>query len=69
MATAAARPSKDLGPDWRDRLRESLRRLVRRSFGILLVALSVAGAPPMSDDERAQLNAALRELEREDGEP
>jgi cytochrome c-type biogenesis protein CcmH len=32
-------------------------------------ALSVAGAPPMSDDERAQLNAAMREFEREDDEP
>ena len=44
MATAAARPSKDLGPDWRDRLRESLRRLVRRAFGTVLIALSLAGA-------------------------
>ena len=41
MATAAARP-KELGPDWRDRLRESIRRLARRSMGALLVALALA---------------------------
>jgi DNA segregation ATPase FtsK/SpoIIIE, S-DNA-T family len=44
MATAAARPKQDLGPDWRDRLRESLRRLVHRSFGAIFVAISIAGA-------------------------
>ena len=43
MATAAARP-KDLGPDWRDRLRQSLRRLAVRSWGALLVATALAGA-------------------------
>ena len=43
MATAAARPGKELGPDWRDRLRESLRRFVRRSWGVVLVAISIAG--------------------------
>jgi S-DNA-T family DNA segregation ATPase FtsK/SpoIIIE len=43
MATAAARP-KDLGPDWRDRLRESLRRLAVRIWGLALVASSIAGA-------------------------
>ena len=44
MATAAARPTKDLGPDWRDRLRVSLRRLALRSWGAVLVAISLAGA-------------------------
>jgi S-DNA-T family DNA segregation ATPase FtsK/SpoIIIE len=44
MATAAARPNKDLGPDWRDRLRESLRRLARRTWGAVLLALTVAAA-------------------------
>jgi S-DNA-T family DNA segregation ATPase FtsK/SpoIIIE len=44
MATAAARASKELGPDWRERLRDSLRRLARRGFGLALVALAVAGA-------------------------
>jgi S-DNA-T family DNA segregation ATPase FtsK/SpoIIIE len=44
MATAAARPTKDLGPDWRDRLRESMKRLARRTWGILLVAISLAAA-------------------------
>ncbi|HET9811103.1 MAG TPA: DNA translocase FtsK 4TM domain-containing protein [Sphingomicrobium sp.] len=43
MATAAARP-KDLGPDWRDRLRESMRRLAVRSWGVALVGVSLAGA-------------------------
>ena len=44
MATAAARPAKDLGPDWRDRLRESFRRLAVRTWGLLLIAASIAGA-------------------------
>jgi S-DNA-T family DNA segregation ATPase FtsK/SpoIIIE len=44
MATAAARASKELGPDWRDKLRESLRRAVRRAFGVALLLLSLAGA-------------------------
>ncbi len=42
MATAAAR-AKDLGPDWRDRIRETLRRLAVRSWGALLIATSLAG--------------------------
>jgi S-DNA-T family DNA segregation ATPase FtsK/SpoIIIE len=42
MATAAARP-KDLGPDWRDRLRDSFRRLAVRGWGVLLVAIALAG--------------------------
>jgi S-DNA-T family DNA segregation ATPase FtsK/SpoIIIE len=43
MATAAARPKKrDLGPDWRDALRESLGRLAMRSWGALLLGLAVA---------------------------
>ena len=44
MATAAARPQKDLGPDWRDRLRDSMRRFAVRSCGAALVGLSLAGA-------------------------
>jgi S-DNA-T family DNA segregation ATPase FtsK/SpoIIIE len=44
MATAASRPTKDLGPDWRDRLRESFRRLAVRTWGVLLIAASIAGA-------------------------
>ncbi len=44
MATAAARPAKDLGPDWRDRLRESMRRLFVRSVGVALIAASILGA-------------------------
>jgi DNA segregation ATPase FtsK/SpoIIIE, S-DNA-T family len=43
MATAAARP-KDLGPDWRDRLRESLGRFALRSWGAVLIAVTLAGA-------------------------
>jgi S-DNA-T family DNA segregation ATPase FtsK/SpoIIIE len=42
MATAAARQRKDLDPDWRDRLRESFRRLVLRSGGAALLAIAVA---------------------------
>ncbi len=44
MATAAARPGKDLGPDWRDRVRESLRRLARRTWGTVLIGIAIAGA-------------------------
>jgi S-DNA-T family DNA segregation ATPase FtsK/SpoIIIE len=43
MATAAAR-SNDLGPDWRDKLRQSLRRLTFRCWGAVLLAISAAGA-------------------------
>ncbi|MBA2772362.1 MAG: DNA translocase FtsK 4TM domain-containing protein, partial [Sphingomonas sp.] len=44
MATAAARARDDLGPDWRDKLRASLRRFALRIAGALLIALSAAGA-------------------------
>src|SRR5688572_10759320 len=45
MATAAARPRKrDLAPDWRDALRTSVKRLTLRTWGAMLVALSVGGA-------------------------
>jgi len=45
MATVAARaPKRELAPDWRDALREAVRRLAVRSWGVLLVALSVGGA-------------------------
>ncbi|MEO7240212.1 MAG: DNA translocase FtsK 4TM domain-containing protein [Sphingomicrobium sp.] len=43
MATAAARATKrDLGPDWRDALRASLKRFALRSWGATLVGLAVA---------------------------
>ena len=43
MATAAERARKrDLGPDWREKLRESVRLLTVRTAGGLLVALSLA---------------------------
>ncbi len=42
MATAAQRGQKrDLEPDWRDKLADSVRRFVRRSAGALLVAVSL----------------------------
>jgi S-DNA-T family DNA segregation ATPase FtsK/SpoIIIE len=45
MATVAARaPKRDLAPDWRDALREAVRRLAVRTCGSLLLAISVAGA-------------------------
>ncbi|MEA3058118.1 MAG: segregation ATPase FtsK/SpoIIIE, family [Sphingomonadales bacterium] len=45
MATVAARaPRRDLAPDWRDALRHAVRRFAIRSWGALLVALSIAGA-------------------------
>src|SRR4249919_199900 len=45
MATVAARgPKRELAPDWRDALRASLRRFAVRSWGALLLALSVGAA-------------------------
>ena len=45
MATVATRaPKRELAPDWRDALREAVRRFAVRSWGALLVALSLAGA-------------------------
>jgi len=45
MATVAARaPKRELAPDWRDALREAVRRFAVRSWGILLIGLSAAGA-------------------------
>src|SRR5262245_46435315 len=45
MATVAARaPKRDLAPDWRDALRASLKRFAVRTWGALLIAISVGGA-------------------------
>ena len=45
MATVATRaPKRDLAPDWRDALREAVRRFAVRSWGVLLVGLSLGGA-------------------------
>jgi S-DNA-T family DNA segregation ATPase FtsK/SpoIIIE len=45
MATVATRaPKRELAPDWRDALRDSLRRLARRTWGALLLSVSLAGA-------------------------
>jgi S-DNA-T family DNA segregation ATPase FtsK/SpoIIIE len=45
MATVATRaPKRDLAPDWRDALREAVRRFAVRSWGAALIALSLAGA-------------------------
>ena len=45
MATAAARTRKrELGPDWRDALRASVKRLALRTWGALLLGLAIAGA-------------------------
>jgi len=44
MATVATRaPKRELAPDWRDALRDSLRRLAIRTIGAFLVGLSIAG--------------------------
>src|SRR5687767_9602282 len=43
MATAAERARKrDLGPDWREKLRDSLRLLVVKTVGAVLLASSIA---------------------------
>ncbi|MFL6753281.1 MAG: DNA translocase FtsK 4TM domain-containing protein [Sphingomicrobium sp.] len=45
MATVATRaPKRELAPDWRDALREAVRRFFVRTWGAGLVALSSAGA-------------------------
>jgi S-DNA-T family DNA segregation ATPase FtsK/SpoIIIE len=45
MATAAVRTQKrELEPHWRDALRASVKRLALRSWGALLLGLSIAGA-------------------------
>jgi S-DNA-T family DNA segregation ATPase FtsK/SpoIIIE len=45
MATVATRaPKRELAPDWRDALREAVRRFAVRSWGTILIALSLAGA-------------------------
>ncbi|WP_425326489.1 DNA translocase FtsK 4TM domain-containing protein [Sphingomonas lutea] len=45
MATVAARaPKRELGPDWRDALRDSLRRFAVRALGALLFAIGAAAA-------------------------
>ncbi len=45
MATVAVRaPKRDLAPDWRDALRDAVRRFAIRTWGALLIMLSVAGA-------------------------
>ena len=44
MATVAARaPKRDLAPDWRDALRASMRRFAVRTWGALLIGVSLAG--------------------------
>src|SRR5678816_2520230 len=43
MATAAERARKrDLGPDWREKLRDSVRLFAVRTIGTLLLAVSLA---------------------------
>jgi S-DNA-T family DNA segregation ATPase FtsK/SpoIIIE len=45
MATVATRvPKRELAPDWRDALANAVRRFAVRSWGAMLVAVSVAGA-------------------------
>ena len=45
MATVAVRaPKRELAPDWRDALRDAVRRFAIRTWGLVLVAVSVAGA-------------------------
>ncbi len=45
MATVATRaPKRDMAPDWREALREAVRRFAVRAWGAMLVALSLAGA-------------------------
>src|SRR4029079_5796011 len=52
MATVAARaPKRELAPDWRDALREAVRRLAVRTWGGLLIAVSIAGAVALASHD------------------
>src|SRR4029453_1307214 len=54
MATAAERARKrDLGPDWREKLRDSVRLLAIRTIGTLLVAASLARGVALATHEAA----------------
>src|SRR6476659_5324877 len=45
MATVATRaPKRELGPDWRYALAQAVRRFAVRTWGVLLVGSSLAGA-------------------------
>ena len=45
MATVATRATKrELAPDWRDALRDTVRRFAVRTSGVLLIGVSLAGA-------------------------
>jgi S-DNA-T family DNA segregation ATPase FtsK/SpoIIIE len=45
MATVAVRaPKRELAPDWRDALREAVRRFAIRSIGAILIGIGIAGA-------------------------
>jgi len=45
MASVAVRaPKRELAPDWRDALREAVRRLAIRTWGMFLIVLGIAGA-------------------------
>ena len=45
MATVATRaPKRELAPDWRDALRQAVHRFAVRSWGAILIGLSLAGA-------------------------
>ena len=49
MATVATRaPKRELGPDWREALRDSLRRFAVRVTGAFLVGLSLAAATALA---------------------
>ena len=61
MATVATRAAKrDLAPHWRDALREAVRRFAVRSWGVLLVGLSLGGAVALAthDPNDPSLNTA-----------
>jgi S-DNA-T family DNA segregation ATPase FtsK/SpoIIIE len=45
MATVAVRaPKRELAPDWRDALRQAVRRFAIRTWGAFLIGIAIAGA-------------------------
>jgi len=66
MASVATRaPKRDLAPDWRDALRDAVRRFAVRTVGVLLVGVSMAGALALGT--HSPTDPSLVSIPRRDG--
>src|SRR5947209_2164576 len=60
MATVATRaPKRELAPDWRDALRETVRRFAVRSCGALLLGVSLGAAVALGTAAAHGVGAAI----------